>query len=63
MDQAIAIRLNPWLILAVTLVAAVVVLSVAYLVATQLGFTHEIGVLLQGPARMAPLCPGAPIGC
>jgi hypothetical protein len=63
MDQVIAIRLNPWLVLAVTLVAAVAALSVAYLIASQLGFIHAISMMLQGPARMALVCPGAPVGC
>jgi hypothetical protein len=59
--QAIAARVNPWLI--VVILAALLVLSVVLLVAAQLGLLHTIGAALHGPQQMALVCPGAPLHC
>jgi hypothetical protein len=61
-NQTLVSRVNPWLVVA--LVAATVALAAVVLVASQQsGLLHMIGGTLQGPQQMAPVCPGAPIGC
>jgi hypothetical protein len=61
MSQALMTRSNLWLVVAVTIVAALLFLSVAYLVAIQLA--HVITVMLQAPPQMATQCPGGTMIC
>jgi hypothetical protein len=63
MSQVIMNRSHLWLVLAVSVVAALLLLSVAYLVATQLGLLHVITMMFQAPPRMAPQCPGSIMAC
>jgi hypothetical protein len=63
MSQAITTRGNLWLVLAVAGVAALLLLSVTYLVATQLGLMHVIAVMFQAPPQKASLCPGGILFC
>jgi hypothetical protein len=51
-NQAIATRMNPWLVVAV--VAAIVLLAAVLLVVTQPSLIQAIGGTLQGPKQMAP---------
>jgi hypothetical protein len=63
MNPAMMMRGNLWLVMAVAIVAALLVLSVAYLVATQLGLMHVITMMLQAPTQMVTQCPGGTMIC
>jgi hypothetical protein len=63
MSQTIMTRSSLWLVLAVTIVVALLLLSVTYLLATQLGLMHVITAMLQAPAQMATQCPGGTMFC
>jgi hypothetical protein len=62
MNDALAFRVNPWLLAAI--IAAIVLVSAVILVVSQQGLIHTIGGMLQGPQQMAPWgCSGLPGPC
>jgi hypothetical protein len=60
-SQATVSRINPWILVAI--VATLIVLASALLVVSEPGMIHALNSLLQSPARMAPVCNGAPTPC